>query len=227
MLFGKIDYLNLLPFHVFLKKSTLQGPYKQFIEHNKGVPSELCKRLYKGQIDAAIISSVESRRKKYKKLDFGIVSKNKVLSVLVQKNTPKATDPASMTSNMLSKILKINGQIIIGDNALRKYLNLGAPKFYDLGEIWHKKHNLPFVFARFCYTKNGDFYKKIVSKFLKTNVKIPQYILQNYSKSREISPKNIKWYLKYITYKINKKEKMALKIFLQKSRVMNFNPSQH
>lgn len=225
MLFGKIDYLNLLPFHVFLKKSTLQSPYKQFIEHNKGVPSELCKRLYKGQIDAAIISSIESRRKKYKKLDFGIVSKNKVLSVLVQKNTPKATDPASMTSNMLSKILKLNGQIIIGDNALRKYLNLGVSKFYDLGEIWHQRQNLPFVYARFCYTKNGEIYTKLAKQFLQKKVKIPRYILNKYAISRQISPNDILKYLTFISYKIASKEKKALKIFISKAKELNFNPN--
>lgn len=227
MIFGKIDYLNLLPFHVFLKRSSLQNSFKKSIEFKKDVPSKLNKALYRKKIDSAVISSIESRRKKYKKLDMGVVAKKEVISVLVRKNSNFLLDPASMTSNMLSKVLKLKGEIIIGDRALRAYLCDGKDKFYDMGEVWNKKRNLPFVFARFCYTKNGDFYKKIVSKFLKTNVKIPQYILQNYSKSREISPKNIKWYLKYITYKINKKEKIALKIFLQKARVMNFNPLQH
>lgn len=227
MIFGKIDYLNLLPFYVFLKRSSLQNSFKKSIEFKKDVPSRLNKALYRKKIDSAVISSIESRRKKYKKLDMGVVAKKQVISVLVRKNSTFLLDPASMTSNMLSKVLKLKGEVIIGDRALKAYLCDGKDEFYDMGEVWNKKRNLPFVFARFCYTKNGDFYKKIVSKFLETNVKIPQYILQNYSKSREISPKNIKWYLKYITYKINKKEKMALKIFLQKARVMNFNPLQH
>ena len=39
MLFGKIDYLNLLPFHVFLKRSQLQNAAKKAIEFKKDVPS--------------------------------------------------------------------------------------------------------------------------------------------------------------------------------------------
>lgn len=225
MLFGKIDYLNLLPFHVFLKKSTLQTPFKKFIEYNKGVPSELCKKLYAKRVDAAIISSIESRRKKYKKLDLGIVAKKRVISVLVQKNSPKSLDPASMTSNMLSKILNMNGKVIIGDNALKAYLKYGREQFYDLGEIWNKKENLPFVFARFCYTKNGEIYKRIANKFLRQKIKIPRYILNQYAKTREISPNDIIKYLTFISYKIDLKEKKALKIFIAKAKKLNFNPN--
>ena len=68
MLFGKIDYLNLLPFHVFLKKYPLPSYVKKGIEFKKDVPSVLCKKLYNRCVDAAVISSVESRRKKYKKI---------------------------------------------------------------------------------------------------------------------------------------------------------------
>ena len=32
MIFGKIDYLNLLPFHVFLKRSRLSSQDKKIIE---------------------------------------------------------------------------------------------------------------------------------------------------------------------------------------------------
>lgn len=227
MIFGKIDYLNLLPFHVFLKRSNLQNSFKKSIEFKKDVPSKLNRALYRKKIDSAVISSIESRRKKYKKLDMGIVAKKQVISVLVRKNSNFLLDPASMTSNMLSKVLGLKGEVIIGDNALKAYLKDGKESFYDMGEIWNKRMNLPFVFARFCYTKNGNLYKNLVKKFLSQKIKIPQYILKNYSKSRAISPNDIKWYLNYITYKINKKEKMALKIFLQKARMMNFNPNQN
>lgn len=225
MNFGKIDYLNLLPFHVFLKQSPLKSYVKMSIEHKKGIPSKLNHALLRGKIDAAIISSVESRHKKYKKLDLGIVAKKDVKSVLVRKNSTPKTDKASASSNMLAKILNLKGEVIIGDNALKAYINEGEDKFYDLAKEWHKKHNLPFVFARFCYTKNGDFYKKIAKIFIKKRIKIPIYILQNYAKTRQISAQNIKWYLNYISYKIGKKEKIALLKFLKKSREFNFNPN--
>ncbi|MBP5779478.1 MAG: menaquinone via futalosine step 1 [Campylobacter sp.] len=224
MLFGKIDYLNLLPFHVFLKGYPLQNYAKKAIEFKKGVPSKLCKKLYNPKIDAAVISSIESRRAKYKRLDLGIVAKKSVKSVLVRKNSVSKLDSASMSSNMLAKILGLSGEVIIGDNALRAYLCDGAENFYDLGEIWNKKTNLPFTFGRFCYIKNGDLYKSLVAKFLNKKVKIPNYILRDYAKTRQIAPKDILEYLNFISYKIGAKEEKAFKIFIKRARTYNFNP---
>ncbi|CAD7288731.1 MqnA/MqnD/SBP family protein [Campylobacter suis] len=225
MKFGKIDYLNLLPFHVFLKRSPLQSYVKKAIEHKKGVPSKLNGALCRRQIDAAVISSIESRRVKYKKLNFGIVAKKSVKSVLVRKNSLSKLDSASASSNMLSKILGLKGEVLIGDRALRAYINEGSENFYDMGEIWHKKQGLPFVFGRFCYIKNGSTYEKLVNSFLSKNIKIPRYILEKYSKTRQISPENIRWYLKFISYKMGKKEQKALRIFIQKARELRFDPS--
>ncbi|MFC2346099.1 MAG: menaquinone via futalosine step 1, partial [Campylobacter sp.] len=67
MIFGKIDYLNLLPFHVFLKRSRLSSQDKKIIEFKKGVPSKLNCDLCCRRIDAAVVSSIESRKKRYKK----------------------------------------------------------------------------------------------------------------------------------------------------------------
>ncbi|MCR4942738.1 MAG: menaquinone via futalosine step 1 [Campylobacter sp.] len=222
MKFGKIDYLNLLPFHVFLKSYRMPNAAKMAIEHKKGVPSKLNKELYAMRIDAAVISSIQSRHKKYKKLNFGIVAKGDVKSVLVRKNTPTKLDPASASSNMLRKILGLNGEVVIGDRALKAYLKDGDDSFYDLGRIWQQKYNLPFVFGRFCYTNNGSFYKTLVDDFLKTKVKIPQYILQDYAKSRGIKPSDIKWYLNFISYKMGKKEQKSVRMFITKARKLNF-----
>ena len=164
MVFGKIDYLNLLPFHVFLKSYPLQNAAKKSIEFKKGVPSKLCKDLYYRRIDAAVISSIESRRSKYKVLDFGICAKKDVKSVLVRKNTKRSLDPASMSSNMLSRILKLDGEVIIGDNALIEYLKCGEDEFYDMGKIWNQRTGLPFVFGRFTYIKNKNRRFSLINK---------------------------------------------------------------
>ncbi|MBE2984059.1 menaquinone via futalosine step 1 [Campylobacter sp. RM9344] len=224
MIFGKIDYLNLLPFHVFLKRSPLKSYVKKSIEFKKGVPSKLNLALRKNRIDAAVISSVESRRKIYKKLDLGIVAKNDVKSVLVRKNSTSSLDNASASSNMLSKVLGLQGEVIIGDRALKAYLNEGEDKFHDMASAWHKKTNLPFVFARFCYRKDGKMYEKLTKNFLRQKVKIPNYILAQYAKTREISQNDIKWYLNFISYKIGAKEKKALFIFLNRAAKLNFKP---
>ncbi|EAU01446.1 MULTISPECIES: MqnA/MqnD/SBP family protein [Campylobacter] len=224
MIFGKIDYLNLLPFHIFLKRSALTSYVKKAIEFKKGVPSKLNRDLRKGRIDAAVISSVESRRGIYKKLDLGIVAKRQVKSVLVRKNSVPKLDSASASSNMLSRVLGLKGEVVIGDRALKAYINEGADRFHDMGEIWHAKTNLPFVFARFCYRKNGEIYKRLARNFLRQNVKIPGYILQSYSRSRQIRPQEIKWYLKFISYKLTAKEKKALFVFLNRARRLKFKP---
>lgn len=224
MLFGKIDYLNLLPFHVFLKRYPLSNQTKKSIEFKKGTPAKLCGDLSKRRIDAAIISSIESRNPKYTKLNLGICAKGAVKSVLVRKNSPKKLDPASKSSNMLGKILSLNGEIIIGDEALRQYIKDGGDKFYDMGEIWYQKTGLPFVFGLFCCNKNQNLYKKIINQFLKQKIKIPKYILNEYSKSRNIHPNMILWYLEHISYGIKNREKLALKKFISLSKKHNFHP---
>lgn len=71
---------------------------------------------------------------KYKKIKYGNYRKKDVKSVLVRKNSSKSLDPASMTSNMLSKVLGLNGNVVIGDRALKCYLDEGFDKFYDMGK---------------------------------------------------------------------------------------------
>ena len=220
MIFGKIDYLNLLPFHVFLKAVPLKTQIKKAIEFKKGVPSKLNRALNARKIDAAVISSIASKKANLKKLNFGIVAKKDVKSVLVRKNSAPKLDPASASSNALAKVLKLNGEVIIGDRALKAYLSEGKECFYDLGQIWHEKTNLPFVFGRFSYVKNGSFYKRLVAKFLQKNVKIPNYILAQYAKSRDISEQDIKWYLKFISYKIGPKEQKSLRKFFKEHRFL-------
>ncbi len=213
MLFGKIDYINLAPFHVFLKSYIRSSQFKHSIEYKKSFPSDLNRKFKRRQIDAAFISSVESKRGNFHKLDAGIVAKKEVRSVLVKRGK-YVEDSHSATSNALAKVLKIDGEVIIGDRALKLYLQ--NPKDYvDLAELWHDKHNLPFVFARFCVVRNYRFYSKLINSFLKTKIKIPQYILKRYAKKADISCSDIVEYLKLIDYNIDKKSVKSLKFFLK------------
>ncbi len=91
----------------------------------------------------------------------------------------------------------------------------------DLALEWHKKYNLPFVFAVLCVNKYFNTYKKLAKKFKNKKIKIPQYILKDYAKKRDIEPKEIVEYLKLITYNINKKEQKALKLFLNKNKALS------
>ncbi len=121
MIFGKIDYLNLLPFSVFLKGCRAPNAFKAALNYHKGVPSAMSEALVKGRIDAAVISSVEARRARFKRLELGICAQAAVKSVLVRLGEKKP-DAASRTSNALSEILGVEGEVVIGDRALRLYL---------------------------------------------------------------------------------------------------------
>lgn len=220
MIFGKIDYINLLPFHIFLKRSSMGNAFKKTVLFNKGVPSLINSKFQKRQVTAAFISSIKSNKKNARTLPVGIVAKKNVKSVII-KNGISKDDPASATSNALSKILGLRGEVSIGDDALRKYIK--NPDLYiDLAEKWTEKFHLPFVFAVFCVNKHFSIYKKLANNFRNKKIKVPQYILNDYADKRGIRAKEIKDYLKLISYKINKKEQSGLKLFLKKSRNLGF-----
>ena len=212
MIFAKIDYINLLPLHIYMKKYPLPSGIKKAMAYKSGVPSKMNQALANRLIDASMISSIESFKKKYKTLDVGICANKKVLSVLVCKNTSYEKDSSSATSNALAKILRQEGRVLIGDKALKAYLE-NKELYIDLCELWYEKTGLPFVFGRFSCLKHKDFYERMLKNFLKAKIKIPNYILEKYEEQRGICKKDIKEYLKLIYYKIGVKEKRALKKF--------------
>lgn len=209
MIFGKIEYLNLLPFHVFMKRFTKDSSSKMGMHYKQGVPAYVNQKFISRRVDAAFISSIKAR--KYNHVPLGIVAKKEVLSVLVIPNTPPLDDTESATSNMLAKVLDIKGEVLIGDKALRYYLT-GA-KHIDLAKVWHVRYKLPFVFALLCYHKDKKIYQKISQQFLQKKIKIPQYILKEAAKRTSIAPSDILHYLNYISYKVDAKSQLSLKKF--------------
>ncbi len=211
MLLGKIEYINLIPFHIFLKRYINNTQTKQSINYHKSYPANINKLFKRREVDAGFISSIESFKGRFKRFDVGIVAKKEVRSVLVKKGKSK-NDFESASSNALAKVLGLKGEIIIGDKALKQFLK--NPKDYqDLCSLWYEKEKLPFVFARFCANKHITFYEKLIKRFIHLNKKIPQYILEKYSQKSGVSKKEIKEYLTLISYKINYKEQKALKRF--------------
>jgi chorismate dehydratase len=209
LIFGKIEYLNLLPFHIFMKRYTKGNQQSATMHYKRGVPAKINKEFVSRRVDAAFISSIKA--KKYQNVNLGIIAKKEVLSVLVVPNTQNIADNESASSNVLAKILNIQGEVLIGDKALRYYLE--EKPHIDLAKEWHNKHKLPFVFALLCFHKDKKHYQKIERKFLQTNVKIPQYILNQASKRTQIPTKDILNYLNYISYDLDKKAKLGLKKF--------------
>ncbi|RXK00845.1 MULTISPECIES: MqnA/MqnD/SBP family protein [Arcobacteraceae] len=212
MLFAKIDFINLLPFHVFIKKNIKSNQVKAIIEYKKSYPSVINKKFKKRKVDSAFISSIASRGEK--RLDFGIIARADVQSVILIPGEEKE-DYQSETSNALAKVLDLKGKVLIGDKALKYFHDSEDKNFIDLALAWQDKYNLPFVFATLCFNKNERYLKKVTRRFNKRKIYIPQYILENYSKRSGISKEAILEYLKRIDYDIGIKEKRAIKKFLQ------------
>lgn len=213
MLFGSITYLNLLPFQLFLKKNLKPSAAKMSFNYKRAVPSEINAALKRREVNAAFISSVESRKSRCTNL--GIIAHKKVYSVLLLEGDDEC-DPASATSNQLAKVLDLQGKVLIGDAALKHYLDGG--KGIDLAEAWYNKTGLPFVFARLCFNKHGHTVQKLAKTFSHTKVKIPQYVLKKEAKKRGITPKQLTWYLEHIYYEMDDKAKKSLKLFLKQSK---------
>ena len=212
MIFAKIDFINLLPFHIFLKKNIQSTQLKSIIEYKKSYPSLINKKFKKRKVNSAFISSIASRHEK--SLDFGIVAKKEVLSVLLIPGEDEK-DFQSETSNALAKVLDLKGKVIIGDKALKFYHNNKNTDFLDLAQEWNTKYNLPFVFAVLCFSSDKKMLNKITRGFNKRHIKIPRYILNQYSKRTGISNSDILNYLKKIDYNLGIKEKKSLKLFLK------------
>jgi len=213
LIFGSISYLNLLPFQVFLKRYLPDSGLKKGLAYRRDVPSQINKALQRRQIDAGFISSVESP--KYECSNLGIIANRAVYSVFVLEGENKS-DHESATSNRLAQVLKLKGEVLIGDKALTYYINGG--KGIDLATEWYKETKLPFVFARLCYSCHGKLIKKIAKEFSKQPIKIPQYILKREAKKRGITAAQLQWYLKHIEYNMNHKSKKSLKLFLKRSK---------
>jgi len=212
MIFAKIDFINLLPFHIFLKKNVRSTQLKSIINYKKSYPAAINKQFKKRKVDSAFISSIASRNEK--KFNLGIVAKKDVLSVLLIPGEYEK-DFQSETSNALAKVLNLEGKVLIGDKALKFYHANEKKDFIDLAQAWNEKYNLPFVFAVLCFNSNKKHLSKITKNFNKRHIKIPRYILNEYSKRTQISNNNILAYLEKIDYDLNLKEKRALKLFLK------------
>lgn len=217
MIFGKIDYINLLPFLVFMKRFLRHSSERYSFFNKVGVPSKVNKDFRLGRVDAAFISSIRSRGKKG--TTAGVVAFKEVRSVFVLPGEKFKKDKASETSNALARVLKQKGEVIIGDEGLREfYRNQGA---LDLARLWYEKTSLPFVFARLCSSKDHAKIAHIADKFTAKKTKIPHYILKKYAQKTKISEAKIIDYLHYIRYKIGKKEELALKKFFASAKKLN------
>ena len=215
MLFGKIEYLNLLPFHLFMKRYSRSSQHYMSFRYKKGVPSKINADYASRRVDAAFISSIKAKKESY--VDLGIIAKKEVLSVLLLPSTDELQDVESASSNVLAKVLGLHGKVLIGDKALHHYLQ-GDDQAIDLAQAWYEKYKLPFVFAVLCHHQHHIQVNKLAQTFKKSHLKIPQYILLKASKRTGISPQEIQNYLTYISYELDYKAKISLHKFWHLSK---------
>jgi len=136
-------------------------------------PAALCRKLERGDLDVAMVSSLEFlRRPIYRIVDkISISSRGPVYSVLVAHREELSRiqeiklDPASETSVALLRCLlaqrglnprlvlwhrhlaDATARLLIGDQAIRFRKKHSDYRLWDLGEEWKNAINLPFVFA--------------------------------------------------------------------------------
>lgn len=82
-----------------------------------------------------------------------------------------------------------------------------------MAERWVQREGVPFVFAKFCYNRHGEFYTRIARKFVSQKVFIPRYLLEQYAHKTQIPAREILHYLRHISYRIDPKAAQGVKRF--------------
>jgi chorismate dehydratase len=164
-------------------------------EVNFDHPSALCKRLAGGQLDVALVSSLEFLRNPiYRIVDnVSISSHGSVYSVIIAHQGEISEldeielDPAAETSTDLlrcllaelnlaprfirpstSSIRDRRARLLIGDQAIRFRENHRDEfHFWDLGEEWQKIFDIPFVYALWLIRPEVVEAKRIASRLRK------------------------------------------------------------
>jgi chorismate dehydratase len=207
--FGRIEYLNLLPFHVFMKRYLRSSRSQMMLRHGANVPSAINRAYRLRKIDAAFISSIRAKRQKH--LGLGIIADGPVQSVLLLPSDAPQTDTASETSNVLARVLGLEGRVLIGDPALRAFIE--GIEATDLAAEWKARYGLPFVFGLLCYQAEGARMRKLGRAFERHPKKIPQYLLQRASQRSGVAPEHILDYLKGIHYRLDHRAQRSLRKF--------------
>jgi chorismate dehydratase len=170
---GAVSYLNTRPLVFGIE----QGLGRGRIDLSYGVPSALAARLAAGELDVALLPTIELARIPGLAVAPGlaITSRGPAASVVLVTKKPLdevrsvALDPESRTSNALVQVLfadawRTRPEFVPGSDDLSRSLEtcdaavrIGDKALFDpdppdtmrvdLGEEWMRLHRLPFVFA--------------------------------------------------------------------------------
>lgn len=235
MRFGKIDYLNLLPFEVFVRAYPKLLQFQLFYNKKKSYPAHLNKEFLFQRIDAGFISSIaalRAKKERFQATNIGIIARKRVISVICLPEE-RGDDYQSATSNALLRVLGLKGRVLIGDRALVEVLQQEqnfrekgkGVTYLDMGEKWVQKEHLPFVFGRLCVRENKEFYAKLMRAFAKKKkIKIPYFMLKNAESKSGVEAKEILNYLQVLSYVIDKKAWFGVERFYRKLRILGIKP---
>ncbi|MBF0237814.1 MAG: menaquinone biosynthesis protein [SAR324 cluster bacterium] len=169
---GFIEYLNTLPVYYGIKSGKITLPC-QLIHGN---PVSLNQKIHQDELDISVISSFEyalNPSRYYVFPDLSISADGPVNSIYLFSNYPLDQiqgkiylTSESYTSVQLARYLlkeheasvtfiegnrppssELDGELLIGDSAIRKYYYPEFRYAYDLSDLWKQKTGLPFVFA--------------------------------------------------------------------------------
>lgn len=233
-----VSYLNSYPFHYGLlnaEDSQLRNP--------EIVPPAQCAENFRNRksnialVPVGALPDMDS----YKIVDpFCIAASGVVKSVFLQSRVSLdsiksiALDPASRSSNLLTKVLCKNAwnihpefiedeaiadaRVIIGDRALK---NANAfPIRFDLAEEWKKKYKLPFVFAVWIAKK--DISKGTIRNLnaaLEFGVNNIHSALQEFG-SADLNHEEATLYLEEnIVFRMDSDAKEAMELFLRLAKI--------
>ncbi|HAK89312.1 MAG TPA: futalosine synthase [Nitrospiraceae bacterium] len=112
--------------------------------------------------------------------------------------------------------------LLIGDDALKYKARdkRQEVRVYDLGELWYKKTNLPFVFALWIARKKLHAKAELLDKFIKDLNRAKEVAIKNFSEAARYSPMRafmtegeIISYWNKIDYDLTDKHKKGLELF--------------
>jgi chorismate dehydratase len=203
-------------------------------------PAALCRKLERGNLDLALVSSLEFlRRPIYRIVDgISLSSRGAVYSVIVAHREELARtqeiklDPASETSVALLRCLLAQrglnprlvpwhrhladgaARLLIGDQAIRFRQEQADYRLWDLGEEWKNVADLPFVFALWLIRPEIKNAKEIADALRR----IRNHNLENLddivSTQSDVSPEFCReYYREHLFFDFGEREKAGLREF--------------
>ncbi len=165
---GIIEVLNVLPIHYGILKNIVTPPCNIV----RGKVTELNNALAEGEIDISVVSSFEYARNfhlyyVFPNLSVGADGPVKSIYLFLKKPLEELdNDTIKLTAFSLTSVHLIRyilqdynvkftqkptddaiGELLIADEAIRRFYSRQDPYVYDLSELWNQKTGLPFVFA--------------------------------------------------------------------------------